>query len=190
MGEDTSKDSLSAGHMIKVTSGGGRKERRRGRGGLESAVVFVLSFLQFTSGFSPGPTPVPDDCSTADFDGGLSLTCRLSAVNSAEEKTNFSVIPAAATYKLRVLCQNTYLVSHLEADGFKSLDHLRHLQLQGCNFEAIPARAFWGLQELETLAVRTPPSGNLPDTDSPAGDLKVQLYSYEYRCCSGTVCYY
>lgn len=166
-------NNIGPGHWIKVSCGGGRKERRRRRSsGLEAVFILVYAFLQFTSGFSPGPTPVPDDCSTADFDGGLALTCRLSAVNSAEEKTNFTVIPAASTYKLRVLCQNSFLVSHLEADGFRSLVNLRQLRLQGCNFEDIPARAFWGLEELETLVVRTPSSGS-PDTDSPAGDLKV-----------------
>ena len=99
------------------------------------------------------------------------MTCRLSAVNSAEEKTNFSVIPFESTFKLGVLCQNTFSVSHLEADGFRSLVHLRHLALQGCNLHALPARAFWGLRELETLAVRTPPRGNLA-ADSPSGDLR------------------
>ena len=88
----------------------------------------------------------------------MALSCHLSAINSADERTNFSVVPSHNTLKLHVVCQNSILVSHLEADGFRSLKQVRHLALDGCNFHTIPARAFWGLSQLESLAIHTPAS--------------------------------
>ena len=99
------------------------------------------------------PLPVPDDCYPTTYESGLALECSLSAINSAEEKTNFSVIPSEHTIKLTVKCQSTQIISNLEADGFRSLQHLRHLVIENCNLQSIPSRSFWGLHDLETLKV-------------------------------------
>ena len=44
--------------------------------------------------------PVPDDCTSRPFEDGLELECTLSAINSADEKTNFSVVPSENTLSL------------------------------------------------------------------------------------------
>ena len=102
------------------------------------------------------PLPVPEDCTPTTTEMGLALECSLSAINSAEEKTNFSVIPSQHTIKLTVICQHSQIISNLEADGFRSLQHLRHLVIQQCNFQSIPPRSFWGLTDLESLSIKTP----------------------------------
>ena len=62
--------------------------------------------------------PVPDDCKARPFEDGLALDCTLSAINSAEEKTNFSVLPAQHTRGLTVRCSDPAL-SQLEPDGLR-----------------------------------------------------------------------
>ena len=148
---------MSGQTWIKMSCGGGRKERRRRRVSRDifaTLATLVYTLFQFTSGFSP--PPVPDDCTSQSFEAGIALDCKLSAINSAEEKTNFSVIPFQNTLKLDVSCQNSILVSHLEADAFRSLKFVKHLAIKGCNFQAIPPRSFWGLSQLESLAIHTP----------------------------------
>ena len=79
----------------------------------------------------------PDDCDwnfvddVEGYAGGIDLTCRLNAINSDLEKTNFSVIPSDLTRKLTVVCANDfYRVSRLEPASFASLTQLRELTLQ------------------------------------------------------------
>ena len=108
----------------------------------------------------PEKPPVPDDCSSTPFENGLSLTCSLSAINSADERTNFSVVPSEHTLALTVRCRDSTL-SQLEAEGFKSLRHLKRLTLDGCHLRSIPARAFWGLTKLRTLSIKTRNAGVL-----------------------------
>ena len=104
--------------------------------------------------------PVPDDCSSSPFENGLSLQCSLSAINSDNEKTNFSVIPSELTLALTVRCREP-AVGQLEPDGFRSLFHLKSLTIDGCNLKGIPNRAFWGLEKLESLTIRTQQAGGL-----------------------------
>jgi hypothetical protein len=66
------------------------------------------------------------------------------------------VIPSQHTIKLTVICQHSQIISNLEADGFRSLQHLRHLVIQQCNFQSIPPRSFWGLNDLESLSIKIP----------------------------------
>ena len=104
--------------------------------------------------------PVPDDCQSRPFENGLELDCSLSAINSADEKTNFSVLPSEHTLSLRVKCRDPTL-SQLEANGLSSLQHLKKLTLDGCHLRSIPARAFWGLNNLVSLTVATRNAGVL-----------------------------
>ena len=62
--------------------------------------------------------PVPDDCKARPFEDGLALDCTLSAINSADEKTNFSVLPSQHTKGLTIRCRDPAL-SQLEADGLR-----------------------------------------------------------------------
>ena len=64
--------------------------------------------------------PVPDDCKARSLEDGLSLQldCTLSAINSADEKTNFSVLPSQHTKSLIIRCRDPTL-SKLEADGLR-----------------------------------------------------------------------
>ncbi len=113
--------------------------------------------------------PVPDDCvSSPNGDsGGISLFCTLSAINSADEKTDFAVIPSSHTTALTVRCRDSVL-SRLDPDGFRSLVHLRKLTLDGCSLREIPARAFWGLKNLRSLTVRTREGSGVLKVDSDA----------------------
>ena len=119
---------------------------------------FLYADKLSSSSFSPlsVPLPVPEDCTPTTNEMGLALECSLSAINSAEEKTNFSVIPSEHTIKLIVKCQKSNVVSNFEADGFRSLKYLRHLVIDQCNFQSISPRSFWGLKDLESLSIKTP----------------------------------
>ncbi len=108
--------------------------------------------------------PVPNDCTSVPFsssdlgglsdtaEGALDLTCHLSAINSAREQTNFSVVPSEHTYGLTVKCLDP-APGRLEPAGFAGLRHLRKLRLEGCHLSDLPDRAFWGLDKLRSLKV-------------------------------------
>lgn len=64
------------------------------------------------------------------------------------------------TLALTVKCLDPTL-SQLEADGFKSLRHLKRLTIDGCNLKVIPPRAFSGLDKLESLTIWTRQAGVL-----------------------------
>ena len=132
---------------------------------LTSSTNGDLSYHNKLSSFASSPIsvplPVPEDCTPTTTESGLALKCTLSAINSAEEKTNFSVIPSQHTTKLTVICQQSQIISNLEADGFRSLQHLRHLVIHQCNFQSIPPRSFWGLKDLESLSIKTPKISHL-----------------------------
>ena len=82
----------------------------------------------------------------------MDLTCHLSAINSAREQTNFSVVPSEHTYGLTVKCLDP-APGRLEPAGFAGLRHLRKLRLEGCHLSDLPDRAFWGLDKLRNLKV-------------------------------------
>ena len=102
----------------------------------------------------------PDDCDwtfiddESGFQGGVSLTCHLSAINSNVEKTNFSVIPSDGTKRLVVKCDDASL-SHLDKAAFASLYQLEELVLDGCRLEHLPPLAFEGLTLLQKLTIQT-----------------------------------
>ena len=127
-----------------------------GRGRFLCLNLLILALLVLAS----SEPPVPDDCQSRPFEDGLALDCSLSAINSAAEKTNFSVLPAIHTRSLTVKCRDATL-SQLEADGLRSLNQLRSLTLDGCHLRSIPARAFWGLSNLVSLTVVTRNAGVL-----------------------------
>ena len=92
----------------------------------------------------------PSNCT---LDAPNPLSCRLSSINSRLERTDFSVIPNTTT-SLRVLCSQTD-VGSLPPSAFSSLTSLRHLSLQGCALDLLPAGVFRGLHLLEHLQVST-----------------------------------
>ena len=104
------------------------------------ACVVVLTVSEGVSGTS---YDAPDDCEWTFVDdaegyaGGVDLTCRLNAINSDLEKTNFSVIPSDLTKKLTVVCAHDfYRTSRLEPASFATLSQLSELTLQvktNCN---------------------------------------------------------
>ena len=109
--------------------------------------------------------PVPEDCSSRpyreDSSGSLWLECHLSAINSAAEKTNFSVIPADHTLGLTVKCSDVGYHSKLEPEGFKSLVWLEELAIVGCRIDKIPDNAFLGLTRLKGLTIKSESAGVL-----------------------------
>jgi len=122
----------------------------------------LLVFLAATTAVASAVTSyeAPDDCDwtfvddEAGFQGGVSLTCHLSAINSNVEKTNFSVIPSDGTKRLVVKCSDASL-SHLDKAAFASLYQLEELVLEGCRLEHLPPLAFEGLTLLKKLTIQT-----------------------------------
>lgn len=88
---------------------------------LKLILVLVTTTSPLIIGQAAGAEPpVPDDCKARPFEDGLALDCALSAINSADEKTNFSVLPAQHTRGLTIRCRDPAL-SQLEADGLRRL---------------------------------------------------------------------
>ena len=97
----------------------------------------------------------PDDCDWHQVDNdvfAVSLTCHLSAINSDQEKTNFSVIPSRGTQSLTVRCTESDL-SKLERNAFANLHELEELNIEDCKIERIPAGVFSGLGKLRRLKI-------------------------------------
>ena len=141
-------------------------KRKHWKGGTRTPENMIICFLMviFSSAavlYAEEP-PVPDDCKASNYDstGGLELDCSLSAINSAEEKTNFSVLPSQHTKSLTVRCREPTL-SQLEENGLAHLNHLEKLTLDNCHFRSIPSRAFWGLTTLKSLKIQTRNAGVL-----------------------------
>ena len=129
-------------------------------------LLILLAVTSVTSEAS-APPPVPGDCLPSprgDGSPGLDLLCHLSAINSAEEKTNFSVVPAEHTVSLTVQCTDRDSVSHLEPRGFRSLVWLEELAIIDCNFQTIPDKAFLGLTRLKSLNIKSSTHGDLTFT--------------------------
>ena len=130
-------------------------------------LLLLLLLLRCSTVRCSPPPPVPTDCTSEPFEGrseeadqgggagegGLQLTCSLSAINSAREQTNFSVGPSSHTFGLTVRCLDAEAPGRLEPGGFASLVHLRKLWLDGCHLRELPERAFWGLDKLTSLKV-------------------------------------
>ena len=98
-----------------------------------------------------------DDCEWYPIsEGSVGLTCHLSAINSEQEKTNFSVIPGEGTVSLTVNCVGPdSKVSTLEPYGFRSLSSLESLTISGCRLEHVHRDAFGGLDNLRSLEIKT-----------------------------------
>lgn len=120
-------------------------------------IILTVAFLALASASA---YEAPDDCDwtfvddESGFQGGVALTCHLSAINSNVEKTNFSVIPSEGTKKLTVKCGDSSL-SHLDKAAFASLYQLHELVLDGCRLEHLPPLAFEGLTLLKKLTIQT-----------------------------------
>ena len=131
------------------------------------SLIILLVVTSVTSeAASPSP-PVPGDCLPSprgDGGQGLDLLCHLSAINSDQEKTNFSVVPADHTVSLTVQCTDRDSVSHLEPRGFRSLVWLEELAIIDCNFQTIPDKAFLGLTRLKSLNIKSSTHGDLTFT--------------------------
>lgn len=137
---------------------------------LVSLLVFGLILTFSKAAEEP---PVPDDCKAKPFEDGLALDCSLSAINSAAEKTNFSVLPVQHTLSLTVRCRDPVL-SQLEAHGLKSLKNLKSLTLDGCHLRSIPARAFFG-PSLVSLTIITRNAGVLAVESGAFNGLETSL---------------
>ena len=130
-------------------------------------LLTLLAVTSVTSEAASKPPPVPGDClpsSRGDGSQGLDLLCHLSAINSDQEKTNFSVVPAEHTVSLTVQCTDRDSVSHLEPRGFRSLVWLEELAIIDCNFQTIPDKAFLGLTRLKSLNIKSSTHGDLTFT--------------------------
>ena len=137
-----------------------KRRRWKKRKDLSSHFIFLTFSLVIHVVVGKDPADIPADCISSPFEDGIDLMCSLSAINSADEKTNFSVVPHEHTLGLTVRCRQSAL-SSLEPDGFRSLKHLKKLTLDGCHLRSLPGRAFRGLEQLRSLTVKTRNAGIL-----------------------------
>ena len=112
------------------------------------AGITIALLLTFLSSVLCGSTP--SDCT---FETENYLTCHLSSINSRLERTDFSVIPNQ-TVGLKVIC-NQAAQGMLQMGAFSSLNLLEELIIEGCVLKDLPSGAFYGLENLKKLEIRT-----------------------------------
>nr|ANG08887.1 toll family protein 8 [Oncopeltus fasciatus] len=89
-------------------------------------------------------------------DQEVALICRLRTINSELENTNFSVIQAQYTVRLRIFCaEQLYFHSALPSGSLQTLTDLRDLSIEFCKIANLTAGAFRGLRNLRNLTLRT-----------------------------------
>ncbi|XP_015919925.1 toll-like receptor Tollo [Parasteatoda tepidariorum] len=119
---------------------------------------FAISVVWCSSTANHGYV-APEDCEwTAAGSFGsasVSLTCVVRTINGAFDSTNFSLIQPQNTVSLKVKCENVLFESALANNSFHHLKELRSLHIEFCKLKEIPLKAFWGLNELTNLTVRT-----------------------------------
>ncbi|KAL5285105.1 hypothetical protein ACFFRR_007069 [Megaselia abdita] len=99
----------------------------------------------------------PDECKWSGFsENDIVLVCSLRTINSELERTNFSVIQAQNTVRLRLECnEGLYYRSSLGDGSFATLSELRELTIDYCKLSNISDGAFRGLSDLRNLTIRT-----------------------------------
>ncbi|GFT36048.1 toll-like receptor Tollo [Nephila pilipes] len=121
-------------------------------------VLVVASTARASSTASRGYV-APEDCEwTAAGSPGSSsvaLTCTVRTINGVFDSTNFSLIQPQNTVSLKVKCENVLFESALANNSFHHLKELRELYVEYCKLKEIPLKAFWGLNELANLTVKT-----------------------------------
>ena len=133
-------------------------------------VLFVISCLQFH--IDAFHYEAPEDCEWRVIDSetkDVSLECKLRTINSDFDSTNFSVIQARYTAKLRISCNDVlFFQSTLSNRSFDNLIDLQELNIQYCKISEVPLAAFQGLYRLKNLTLHT------HNTDWSAMTLKFQ----------------
>ena len=99
----------------------------------------------------------PDECKwSGSSENDIVLVCGLRTINSELEKTNFSVIQAQNTVRLRLECnKELFYRSSLGDSSFATLSELRELTVDYCKLGNISENAFRGLSDLRNLTIRT-----------------------------------
>lgn len=153
--------------------------------GLRTASAASAAAIPRPAGAVSSYYEAPDDCEwsfvddTLGYLGGVALTCNLAAINSEAEKTNFSVIPAKLTRKLKVRCRGSgEQISRLEPGGFARLGFLEELAIEGCTLQHIPALAFQGLERLQRLTLHPNPGQYLGGGGAPPEGLAVGIDAF------------
>ena len=125
----------------------------------------LLTLVSLHVTVSSSHPPTPGECLPTKFrdgdDKSLHLLCYLTAINSATEKTNFSILPAERAVSVTLQCTDRSSVSNLEPHGFRSLVWLEELTIIDCNLETIPDKAFGGLTRLKKLNIKSSSAGQL-----------------------------
>lgn len=94
--------------------------------------------------------------SAAEPDQEVALVCKLRTINSEIENTNFSIIQAQYTVRLRIECGDMlFFQSSLSPGSFQTLIDLRDLSVEFCKIGNLSAGSFRGLRKLKTLTLRT-----------------------------------
>lgn len=94
--------------------------------------------------------------SATEPDQEVALICRLRTINSELENTNFSVIQAQYTVRLRIFCaEQLYFHSALTPGSLQTLTDLKDLSIEYCKIANLTAGAFRGLRNLRNLTLRT-----------------------------------
>uniref|UniRef100_A0A146LFE4 Protein toll n=3 Tax=Lygus hesperus TaxID=30085 RepID=A0A146LFE4_LYGHE len=94
--------------------------------------------------------------SATEPDQEVALICHLRTINSELENTNFSVIQAQYTVRLRIMCADMlYFHSALTPGSLQTLTDLKDLSIEFCKVANLTAGAFKGLRQLRNLTLRT-----------------------------------
>ncbi|KAI5731822.1 hypothetical protein M8J77_016634 [Diaphorina citri] len=94
--------------------------------------------------------------SAAEPDQEVALVCKLRTINSEIENTNFSIIQAQYTVRLRIECGDMlFFQSSLSPGSFQTLIDLKDLSVEFCKIGNLSAGSFRGLRKLKTLTLRT-----------------------------------
>lgn len=94
--------------------------------------------------------------SATEPDQEVALICHLRTINSELENTNFSVIQAQYTVRLRIMCADMlYFHSALTPGSLQTLTDLKDLSIEFCKVANLTVGAFKGLRQLRNLTLRT-----------------------------------
>ena len=88
----------------------------------------------------------------------VAVICRLRTINgpqSSEQPTNFSLIQAARTASLRLLCDDLLIASAISNNSFHHLGELKQLSIERCKLGELPGSVFSGLAQLKQLTIRS-----------------------------------
>ncbi|CAL4124847.1 unnamed protein product, partial [Meganyctiphanes norvegica] len=97
----------------------------------------------------------PENCESTPSNPGL-LDCNIRTFGSDWNISHFSSGHSEHIVSLNIACSDVlFFQSSLEPRSFQRLNHMLHLDIHFCKFTHLPDRTFLGLDNLESLVIRT-----------------------------------